>query len=410
MVLSNHFSPLRPLHIKNMYTTGMIGVGGIYWRIATIAGVLDRHVRKVRRWHWAVQVLAITCAAAGCGVGLGWAFRTQALDSAPPSLYPGRQVQMELTVLDVDPLTGGGMITISWDILNDTCVDNSTTLNWNASVSPYDLSCSEVNIFMDQNLFAGSRDPNTTTSTGVPTIPIFQWIPRTFRNTVLANTPTFQTDISIWSKLTGPRGSLVNYPFDVYAGELWLYARTLDTNASVGLNVSQTAGIAFGFDTYIVPRQDLLKALNIDGSFIADVNEELGTLDLYLVIRRTTLVKVYVLILVVAMWVITLLLLGIAAKAVLYGFQVESTVLVVPVATLFAFTTLRSSMPGSPSAFGAYIDFAGTLPSLALLVTVTVICLIHTLFQQNDLRHAPSQGTSHTAYAVTSIGRTSCHV
>ena len=35
------------------------------------------------------------------------------------------------------------------------------------------------------------------------------------------------------------------------------------------------------------------------------------------------------------------------------GYNVDVAVLVIPVTTLFAFTSLRGSMPGAPAAFGA---------------------------------------------------------
>lgn len=39
--------------------------------------------------------------------------------------------------------------------------------------------------------------------------------------------------------------------------------------------------------------------------------------------------------------------------AVIFGFRQRGEVLVVPVATVFAFTQLRNSMPGAPAGFGA---------------------------------------------------------
>ncbi|KAI0733791.1 hypothetical protein C8Q72DRAFT_792329 [Fomitopsis betulina] len=49
--------------------------------------------------------------------------------------------------------------------------------------------------------------------------------------------------------------------------------------------------------------------------------------------------------------------------SVFFGKGVRGEILVVPVETLFAFTQLRSTMPGAPSGF----DFMGTLLCLALL-------------------------------------------
>ena len=49
---------------------------------------------------------------------------------------------------------------------------------------------------------------------------------------------------------------------------------------------------------------------------------------------------------------ITLILLLVMLTCVFFGFRQKSEVLVVPVATLFAFTQLRGSMPGAPPGFG----------------------------------------------------------
>jgi len=51
---------------------------------------------------------------------------------------------------------------------------------------------------------------------------------------------------------------------------------------------------------------------------------------------------------------ITLILLLVMLTCVFFGFRQKGEVLVVPVATLFAFTQLRQSMPGAPAGFGMY--------------------------------------------------------
>lgn len=97
-----------------------------------------------------------------------------------------------------------------------------------------------------------------------------------------------------------------------------------------------------------------------------------GYADLYLLIHRATPIKLYVLIIIIALCtcftlhahevpahtslplagLITLLLLAISIKAVFFRYHVDVAVLMVPVGTLFAFTSLRTSMPGSPTSFG----------------------------------------------------------
>ncbi|PBK88229.1 hypothetical protein ARMGADRAFT_1120637 [Armillaria gallica] len=48
---------------------------------------------------------------------------------------------------------------------------------------------------------------------------------------------------------------------------------------------------------------------------------------------------------------------------VVFGYRQRNEIIVVPIGTLFAFTQLRSTMPGAPKGF----DFAGLLPCLVLL-------------------------------------------
>lgn len=45
-----------------------------------------------------------------------------------------------------------------------------------------------------------------------------------------------------------------------------------------------------------------------------------------------------------------------ATVSIICGYALDASVLVVPVATLFAITQLRSSMPGAPAGFGTSIS------------------------------------------------------
>jgi len=56
--------------------------------------------------------------------------------------------------------------------------------------------------------------------------------------------------------------------------------------------------------------------------------------------------------------IITLILLLVMLTCVFFGFRQKSEILIVPVATLFAFTQLRGSMPGAPPGFGkCYLSY-----------------------------------------------------
>lgn len=52
---------------------------------------------------------------------------------------------------------------------------------------------------------------------------------------------------------------------------------------------------------------------------------------------------------------ITLIFLQSTVTIVIFGYPQQAEVLVVPVATLFAFTGLRGTMPGAPAGFGAIV-------------------------------------------------------
>jgi len=53
-----------------------------------------------------------------------------------------------------------------------------------------------------------------------------------------------------------------------------------------------------------------------------------------------------------ALGMITIILLLVMITTVFFGFKQRGEVLLIPVATLFAFTQLRQTMPGAPEGFG----------------------------------------------------------
>jgi len=98
-----------------------------------------------------------------------------------------------------------------------------------------------------------------------------------------------------------------------------------------------------------------------------------GMVDVVVTLKRGNLVKGFSLVVVLAICeyrtvlgsllartftcksgLITLILLLVMLTCVFFGFRQKGEVLVVPVATLFAFTQLRQSMPGAPAGFGIY--------------------------------------------------------
>ncbi|KAK0429983.1 hypothetical protein EV421DRAFT_1913585 [Armillaria borealis] len=60
---------------------------------------------------------------------------------------------------------------------------------------------------------------------------------------------------------------------------------------------------------------------------------------------------------------------------VVFGFRQRNEIVVAPIGTVFAFTQLRSSMPGAPEGFGDILDFIGLLPCLTLL-SISAIAMV----------------------------------
>ncbi|TFY78783.1 hypothetical protein EWM64_g5230 [Hericium alpestre] len=109
-----------------------------------------------------------------------------------------------------------------------------------------------------------------------------------------------------------------------------------------------------------------------------------GVTDMNFIIYRTV---VYAIVIIMAMWLVNLDLTAIMIKAVCFRYRMEPSVLVVPVSTLFAFTSLRGTMPGAPASFGAIIDFVGTLPTFAFLIMSTLFCLLCFLFGEDYMKN-----------------------
>ena len=61
---------------------------------------------------------------------------------------------------------------------------------------------------------------------------------------------------------------------------------------------------------------------------------------------------------------ITIILVLVMISTVFFNFKQRAEVLVVPVATLFAFTQLRASLPGAPAGFGTSIFFSDSFQNI----------------------------------------------
>jgi hypothetical protein len=83
---------------------------------------------------------------------------------------------------------------------------------------------------------------------------------------------------------------------------------------------------------------------------------------------------------------ITIILLLVMLTCVFFGFRQKGEVLVIPVATLFAFTQLRGSMPGAPAGFGE-LSFFHKFGHYLCFLDVQATCLVSSLMFSLPWRH-----------------------
>ncbi|KAI0249942.1 hypothetical protein BJV78DRAFT_623555 [Lactifluus subvellereus] len=250
------------------------------------------------------------------------------------------QILVAMDVVGIDATSG--TITIFWEIFNDTCSIDAA--------SP----CPDVNIYSDQNLQVDgpSRQSQATPSSNQSTIPIFTWS-LAGTSDPYSSTPVFKT-VSLVLSPGIASANLQNYPFDNYVSGIALIAREVASNSTVGLQLI-TMGISVGFSL-----KSELFIIDRPGSVAANI-----------IITRGSLVKAYALTIVVSVCkslvlsvltfqslfvfmagIITLIFVFTTIYSLLGGYPQRVEFLVIPVATLFTVTQLRTTMPGAPNGFG----------------------------------------------------------
>ncbi|KAF8992597.1 hypothetical protein BDQ17DRAFT_1432269 [Cyathus striatus] len=308
-------------------------------------------------------IISIICII--CGVIIGFFLRVRNFNTVdiinPNNTDSDRTIELVSELISLDPVASA--MVMNWYIIGDTCFAPDGTIPDDIP-NPMPDSCVPVNITFDTNLLRLNGDDwDKKLDNDAPSVPIFTWDPQGFYGQ-FSKQAIFRTTSALFSKSklisnsgSGPQdASLQNYPFDSY--EALVYAYGIDgNNNTVNLQRVYSTGIAVGFTA--------VSEINPDGTD--------GTIEDMITFSRNTLVKAYVFIIVIGVWIITLIFVGSVCK-VLFGYQQPMEAFVIPIGTLFAITSLRGSMPGAPNGFGAIIDFVGILPCLAI-ITITGVFL-----------------------------------
>ncbi|KAF7976469.1 hypothetical protein HWV62_6731 [Athelia sp. TMB] len=320
-----------------------------------------KELERRRKIAWVIwsSILVIVCIMVG--VFLGWTFRVHDFETytnttgADPS-FTGRTISLEADLISVDPVAG--VMVIDWYI-----IDDSTCQVYGVATG----DCTNAAIYFESNPLQATLDSTgayVTPSNEPPNDPVFVYYPNATAS-ARGSISAWRTSISMIDRHSSkPRTggysvstSLQSYPYDVYSANISFFAQELTSSAPtpMRLEVTSSEGIAVGFKVLALSNR------------VSSTGDEGETLQISLQVSRGVLVKTYAIIIVAAVWIITLVFVCSTIASVVFGIAQKSELLVVPVATLFAVTQLRGSMPGAPSGFGAIVDYVGLLPCLAIM-------------------------------------------
>ncbi|KAK0215440.1 hypothetical protein IW262DRAFT_1320704 [Armillaria fumosa] len=302
--------------------------------------------KKIRRCFFVslafVTIVPLTC------IILGVTLHPKEFQYIPPDPSLNRTVNFFL-ILTCSDVKQGSML-LEWSVTGDSC----------ASCTDADCTvegCSDVNIYFDSNLLHSDAGNSGPANNNRPVDPTFVWNATAGYNDNLANIASFQTELAVTPPLSADyskkhlvrhtRSSEVYYPFDRYLAVIFGYAEDASSNATVSLYLESTSGLAVGL------------------KISADLSQENDPdiVSVVVTLQRGTLVIWYCLVITITFWLVTLTICLLMIMTIGFGFQQRNEIVVVPVGTVFAFTQLRSSMPGAPDGF----DFVGVLPCLVLL-------------------------------------------
>ncbi|OCH92319.1 hypothetical protein OBBRIDRAFT_886354 [Obba rivulosa] len=326
------------------------------WVIRYLNRGFERTLHFIRK-HWVLFLLLFLSAIVSCSIGISWALRLHTFNGVSPfDPVFDANIYLSANLVSIDPTQQ--VMTLEWEIL-----DYQVGVDGNGDVILCEdlTTCPDVGIYFDANLLqASSGDSNSVPSNTEPD-PIFilngtNWITLVRGTNFRPSSPIFRTDIAISNVDT--HRTAQSYPFDEYIADLAIFAQSFsDNRIAVGFNAKLTdSGLASDNATYI-------KEIKV---------------------TRGPAIRVYAIFIVMAIWLVTLTFVIAGVAAVLLGKGIRSDVLVLPVATLFAFTQLRGTLPGAPDGFGADIDFVGILPCLALLTTCSVFMTAVFLFRNPE--------------------------
>ncbi|PBK88165.1 hypothetical protein ARMGADRAFT_1084804 [Armillaria gallica] len=254
---------------------------------------------------------------------------------------------------------------VSADILHSTML-----VEW-AGWDTCKVNCTEVNFFVNTNLSpSDDRHGDRPASNNRPADPIFI-LNATAEADPLNNFATFRMELNIYpvwnyfhKDLLISHGTLADYPFDSYESLIVVFAQEALTNKPVSLVLNSASRL---IATSLSNLKITTNNIGSDPIYLASKNLTEEIIHASVTLQRSAFVIGYCLVIAVTFWMVTVMICLIMITTVLFGFRQRNEIVVVPIGTVFAFTQLRSTMPGAPDGFGDVLDFVGLLPCLVLL-------------------------------------------
>ncbi|KAJ7852992.1 hypothetical protein B0H13DRAFT_2359223 [Mycena leptocephala] len=227
-----------------------------------------------------------------------------------------------------------------------------------------------VEIFLDPTLASGTAmSPLNNTDLGDPVYRLDVVTFCGFSPTLKywPDLPLFQADLRLLPYVIDPNvdptsakasiiATLGNYPFDNYHALLNMTA--IDGNTDLVIKTSITP-LAPGF------------SITSDGlssgspNYVRSIN-----------VRRSKPVRIYAVLVSVCIAIVSVILFGGTVDVFLWGYKRKTEVLLLSVATLFAFTQLRQTLPGVPPGTGTILDYYVNLPCFFLLALSSILSIL----------------------------------
>ncbi|PBK68501.1 hypothetical protein ARMSODRAFT_1040091 [Armillaria solidipes] len=229
------------------------------------------------------------------------------------TLHP-REFEYHAPAASVDDGTRMRKISLSADLISADLKKGQAVLDWaivdDTCSGPSLANCTTINIYFAANLLQQSdMNRSKPSSSNKPTDPTFIWNITAYESDDYSDFLVFQTVSAIFYPTTAntdskhpirhSHASDVYYPFNRYTAEVFCFAEDASTNAPVKLHLQDTSG--------------LVGDLKIQPTILSDTDSR-------------------------------------------FGFRQRNEIVVVPISTVFAFTQLRSTMPGAPDGFGDILD------------------------------------------------------